>query len=89
MIQKYNVNELVYFEEAHDVRTAIARGKGIKKWRREQKNDLVAAVATKIRYILGFWCHCERSEAISPISRLLRRKAPRNDSFPLVGLRCI
>ena len=34
-------------------------------------------------------CHCERSEAISPISRLLRRKAPRNDSFPLVGLRCI
>jgi len=49
----------------------------------------IQTVATKIRYILAFWCHCERSEAISPISRLLRRKAPRNDSFPLVGLRCI
>jgi len=49
----------------------------------------IQTVATKIRYILAFWCHCERSEAISPISRLLRRKAPRNDSFQLVGLRCI
>ena len=49
--------------------------------------SLVLGVATKIRYILAFWCHCERSEAISPISRLLRRKAPRNDSFPLLGLR--
>jgi len=38
------VNKLVYFEKTDDVRAAIAREKGIKKWRREKKNNLVAAV---------------------------------------------
>ena len=44
MIQKYNMNKLVCFEETHDVRTTIAREKKIKKWPREKKNNLVAAV---------------------------------------------
>jgi putative endonuclease len=38
---KYNLNKLVYFEEAQDVNVAIAREKEIKKWRREKKNQLV------------------------------------------------
>ena len=41
--EKYNVNKLVYFEETPDVRTAIAREKEIKKWRREKKTNLVIA----------------------------------------------
>ena len=39
--QKYNVNKLVYFEEAGDINVALAGEKEIKKWRREKKNDLV------------------------------------------------
>lgn len=39
--EKYNVNKLVYFEEAEDVIAAITREKEIKKWRREKKNNLV------------------------------------------------
>jgi putative endonuclease len=40
--EKYNLNKLVYFEATSDVRSAIAREKEIKKWRREKKNALVA-----------------------------------------------
>ena len=39
--QKYNVDKLVYYETTNDVRSAIAREKEIKKWRREKKNNLV------------------------------------------------
>ena len=39
--EKYNVNKLVYYEQAKDVVSAIAREKEIKKWRREKKNQLV------------------------------------------------
>lgn len=42
--KKYNINKLVYFEETSDVRTAIAREKEIKKWRREKKNKLVESI---------------------------------------------
>jgi putative endonuclease len=41
---KYNINQLVYFEETTDVRAAIAREKEIKKWRRERKNALVIQI---------------------------------------------
>lgn len=34
--EKYSINKLVYFEETHDVNTAIIREKEIKKWRREK-----------------------------------------------------
>jgi len=37
----YNVSKLVYFESTHDVNSAIAREKEIKKWRREKKDKLV------------------------------------------------
>ena len=39
--QKYNITQLVYFEETLDVYAAIMREKEIKKWRREKKNQLV------------------------------------------------
>ena len=38
---KYNLNKLVYLEESRDVRSALAREKEIKKWRREKKNRRV------------------------------------------------
>ncbi len=39
--EKYNVNRLVCFEIFHDVRTAIAREKQIKSWRREKRVALI------------------------------------------------
>ena len=38
---RYNISQLVYFEETSDVQTALAREKEIKGWRREKKNALV------------------------------------------------
>jgi len=35
--QKYNITQLVYFEETSDIYTAIAREKEIKRWRRQKK----------------------------------------------------
>ena len=37
----YKVDRLVYYEDFPDARSAIAREKEIKAWRREKKNDLV------------------------------------------------
>ena len=42
--EKYNINKLVYFEETADVRSAIAREKKIKKWRRQKKDALVLSM---------------------------------------------
>ena len=41
--QKYRVHRLVHFESFHDARTAIAREKEIKAWRREKKVALIEA----------------------------------------------
>ena len=38
---KYNIVKLVYYEDTHDVRAAIAREKQIKAWRRQKKVDLI------------------------------------------------
>jgi putative endonuclease len=42
--QKYNITQLVYFEETSDIKTAIEREKEIKRWRREKKNKLVESM---------------------------------------------
>ncbi len=42
--KRYNVNKLVYFEMAEDVKSAIEREKQIKGWRREKKNSLIEVV---------------------------------------------
>ena len=39
---KYNVDQLVYFEETADVFAALVREKQIKAWRRSKKDALVA-----------------------------------------------
>ena len=38
---QYNVDRLVYYELSNDIRTAIAREKQIKGWRREKKVKLI------------------------------------------------
>ena len=53
--EKYNVNKLVYFEETPDVRAAIAREREVKKWRREKKNNLVAAVNPEWKDLSEGW----------------------------------
>jgi putative endonuclease len=39
---KYNVDKLVYLEEAPDIEAAITREKQLKKWRRDKKHALIA-----------------------------------------------
>ena len=39
--KKYNIHNLVYYEEATDVSVAIEREKQIKKWNRKWKIDLI------------------------------------------------
>ena len=51
--EKYNVNKLVYFEETEDVRSALAREKEIKKWRREKKDALVVSVNPEWKELVG------------------------------------
>ena len=41
--KKYRVHRLVFFESFHDARTAIAREKQLKGWRREKKVALIEA----------------------------------------------
>lgn len=38
---KYNLTKLVYFECYDEMRDAIAREKGLKRWHREWKNNLI------------------------------------------------
>ena len=38
---KYNVNQLVYFEETPDVQSAIKREKQLKNWKRKGKRALI------------------------------------------------
>jgi putative endonuclease len=45
--RSYNVNRLVYYEQFNDVRSAIAREKQIKGWRREKKDELVRKLNPK------------------------------------------
>ena len=42
--EAYRVHKLVYCERTGDVRSAIAREKQLKGWRREKKNALVNSV---------------------------------------------
>ncbi|MCL4539551.1 MAG: GIY-YIG nuclease family protein [Bacteroidetes bacterium] len=42
--KRYNVDQLVYFEETRDVRAAIEREKQIKRWRREKKIALIESI---------------------------------------------
>jgi putative endonuclease len=39
--KKYNVHQLVFFEETNDVESAITREKQMKKWNRQWKIELI------------------------------------------------
>ncbi|KJJ85124.1 excinuclease ABC C subunit domain-containing protein [Candidatus Omnitrophus magneticus] len=39
--KKYNVKQLVFFEETEDIESAITKEKQIKKWKREWKINLI------------------------------------------------
>ncbi len=39
--KKYNVNQLVYYEEIKDINSAIKREKGLKSWHRRWKIGLI------------------------------------------------
>jgi putative endonuclease len=54
-IRDYNVDRLVYFETFGDVRSAIAREKQLKSWRREKKIALIRSVNPEFADLsLGF-----------------------------------
>jgi putative endonuclease len=44
---KYNITQLVYYEETNDVTAAIAREKQIKGWLRKRKLALISSVNPK------------------------------------------
>lgn len=52
---RYNVVELVYFEETPDVRAAIAREKQIKGWTRAKKVALIEAVNPQWHDLSAKW----------------------------------
>jgi putative endonuclease len=39
--KKYGVNKLVYYEQTEDIKSAIERGKRLKKWKRQWKIELI------------------------------------------------
>jgi len=39
--QKYNIHNLVYYEETNDVKIAIEREKNLKNWKRKWKLELI------------------------------------------------
>jgi putative endonuclease len=53
--KKYNVNKLVYFEEAIDVNAAIAREKQLKGWLRKRKNELVVTLNPEWKDLSEEW----------------------------------
>jgi putative endonuclease len=54
-ISRYNISELVYFEETSDVQTALAREKEIKGWRRAKKTRLIDSMNPKWLDLSAAW----------------------------------
>lgn len=53
--QKYNLTWLAYYEETSDVKSAIAREKQIKKWRRSKKVALIESKNPHWRDLAMAW----------------------------------
>ena len=47
--QKYNLNDLIYYEEFTDVNQAIAREKQLKNWKKEWKLNLVREINPNLK----------------------------------------
>ncbi len=67
--RRYNVTQLVHFEETSNVSSAIAREKEIKAWRRTKKVALVDAANPGWADLAAAWFEDE----------IPRRRTPRND----------
>ncbi len=57
--KQYRVHRLVFFESFHDARTAIAREKQLKGWRREKKVALIEAVNPTWEDLAAAWTDCK------------------------------
>jgi putative endonuclease len=53
--RKYNVDQLVYYELSRDIRSAIAREKQIKGWRREKKVQLIESTNPEWTDLAAKW----------------------------------
>lgn len=52
---QYNVTRLAYFEETTDVKSAIAREREIKSWRRSKKIDLIKSMNPQWKDLAEGW----------------------------------
>ena len=52
---RYNINELVYFEETSNIHSALAREKEIKGWRRLKKTQLIESINPKWTDLSAGW----------------------------------
>ncbi len=50
--KKYNLKDLIYFEEFTDINQAIAREKQIKNWRKDWKLNLIKETNPKLETII-------------------------------------
>lgn len=53
--QRYKCDRLLYFEEYHNIKYAIAREKGLKGWKRERKESLIATLNSHQRDLACDW----------------------------------
>jgi len=67
--QKYNCNQLVYYESFRDVGAAIAREKQIKGWRRSKKLNLVESTNPKWKDLSADWYPTARKVKPHPDSK--------------------
>jgi putative endonuclease len=51
----YGCNRLLYFEGYEDIRTAIAREKQLKGWRREKKLNLIRTINPEFKDLAQTW----------------------------------
>ena len=75
--RRYNVTRLVHFEETSDVRSAIAREKEIKAWRRSKKVALVDAANPGWKDLAASWHENEIPRRPTPCPA--HRRNERND----------
>ena len=53
--KKYDVNQLVLFEESSDVESAVKREKQLKKWNRRWKLELIEKTNPEWKDLSGVW----------------------------------
>jgi len=61
---KYKINRLVRFESTHDVRSAIAREKQIKNWRRCKKVALIESTNPRWEDLSDGWYERQETSCV-------------------------